>query len=395
MYKKKEEPKSFPVCTIRSYLSQPVHAIVWAKNLFSLLFGPVDDGHILKDLKEMTGNITDPYFGEKVFEEILYKEVKSQIDMGKFTGKPKIPRPLNLEKALSGEVIMDSTQHRDHRVLTIRENAEDFLATIKELALLEGPLTFDKDFEASMKFVSCAANLRMWQFNMDMQSSFKNKGIAGNIVHAIATTNAIVSAAMIGEAIKILKKDYDRLCCGFIVGEGTRLWTGPMTSEPNPDCAICQKSIKFLSLDYNRWDLGDFVDKILKKYCNFIQPDMTFKGECIPYGNNCIEYEDIAGEDMHDLALSDGRIGCDPKFNVTLMVDGFLQEGVTMHLLLRHVENIDDEEYPDGFVFEDVFSAVEDLQKKEVEKNENVTPAKRNLENAKESASKKLKAAEN
>ncbi|TEB19689.1 Ubiquitin-like activating enzyme, partial [Perkinsus sp. BL_2016] len=39
---KKEAPKVFPVCTIRSAPSTPVHCIQWAKLLFELLFGPQD-----------------------------------------------------------------------------------------------------------------------------------------------------------------------------------------------------------------------------------------------------------------------------------------------------------------------------------------------------------------
>src|SRR2546423_1576267 len=40
----KETPKSFPVCTIRSTPSQPIHCIVWAKSyLFTQLFGIDED----------------------------------------------------------------------------------------------------------------------------------------------------------------------------------------------------------------------------------------------------------------------------------------------------------------------------------------------------------------
>ena len=40
----KPTPKTFPVCTIRSTPSAPIHCVVWAKNyLFSQLFGKIDD----------------------------------------------------------------------------------------------------------------------------------------------------------------------------------------------------------------------------------------------------------------------------------------------------------------------------------------------------------------
>ncbi|CAN6974983.1 unnamed protein product [Brassica oleracea var. botrytis] len=40
--------------------------------------------------------------------------------------------------------------------------------------------------------------------------SFKAKGIAGNIVHPVAKTNAIVAGLIVIEAIKVLKKDVDK-----------------------------------------------------------------------------------------------------------------------------------------------------------------------------------------
>ncbi|ETO22861.1 SUMO-1 activating enzyme subunit 2 isoform 5 [Reticulomyxa filosa] len=48
---KDSQTKSYPVCTIRSTPDKPVHCIVWAKELFHLLFEPADESSILKDLK--------------------------------------------------------------------------------------------------------------------------------------------------------------------------------------------------------------------------------------------------------------------------------------------------------------------------------------------------------
>jgi len=40
----KPTPKTFPICTIRSTPSAPIHCVVWAKNyLFNQLFGKVED----------------------------------------------------------------------------------------------------------------------------------------------------------------------------------------------------------------------------------------------------------------------------------------------------------------------------------------------------------------
>ena len=73
-----------------------------------------------------------------------------------------------------------------------------------------GHLTFDKDDQLAVEFVTAAANIRAECFGIPLHSLFEAKGIAGNIVHAVATTNAIVAGLIVIEAIKVLKKDADK-----------------------------------------------------------------------------------------------------------------------------------------------------------------------------------------
>lgn len=73
-----------------------------------------------------------------------------------------------------------------------------------------GHLTFDKDDQLAVEFVTAAANIRAESFDIPLHSLFEAKGIAGNIVHAVATTNAIIAGLIVIEAIKVLKKDEDK-----------------------------------------------------------------------------------------------------------------------------------------------------------------------------------------
>lgn len=53
----KEVPKSFPVCTIRSTPSQPIHCIVWAKNhLFTEIYGISEEDSAVIDNSEDSEN---------------------------------------------------------------------------------------------------------------------------------------------------------------------------------------------------------------------------------------------------------------------------------------------------------------------------------------------------
>ena len=68
---------------------------------------------------------------------------------------------------------------------------------------------FDKDDNLAMKFVSALSNIRSYIFGIPMQSEWTIKEMAGNIIPAIASTNAIVAAIQVTEAIKFLQNKYN------------------------------------------------------------------------------------------------------------------------------------------------------------------------------------------
>jgi len=59
----------------------------------------------------------------------------------------------------------------------------------------------------AVEFVTAAANIRAASFGIPLHSLFEAKGIAGNIVHAVATTNAVIAGLIVIEAIKVLQND--------------------------------------------------------------------------------------------------------------------------------------------------------------------------------------------
>ena len=66
----KPTQKVYPICTIRSTPDKPVHCIVWAKELFKLLFGESKESMIYED----------PAIGEK----------STYMDLVKFSEKVEI-----------------------------------------------------------------------------------------------------------------------------------------------------------------------------------------------------------------------------------------------------------------------------------------------------------------
>ena len=72
----------------------------------------------------------------------------------------------------------------------------------------EPTITFDKDDEDTLDFVTAGANLRSIVFGIETKSRFDIKQMAGNIIPAIATTNAIVAGLCVLQAYKVLRGEF-------------------------------------------------------------------------------------------------------------------------------------------------------------------------------------------
>ena len=86
------------------------------------------------------------------------------------------------------------------------ERAQDF-------AKEGGGLEFDKDDPQALDFVTSASNLRSEVFHIARKSRWDVKEIAGKIVPAIATTNAIIGGFIVLEALKVRAVRAARVVC--------------------------------------------------------------------------------------------------------------------------------------------------------------------------------------
>lgn len=135
------------------------------------------------------------------------------------------PAPLNYDtvfnQATDAIASRDDILSDDQRVWTLEENLVVFRDSLDRLSKrmldlkknkdLSGPeptISFDKDDIDALDFVASCANIRSTIFGIDRKSRFDIKEMAGNIIPAIATTNAIVAGLCILEAFKVLKGDY-------------------------------------------------------------------------------------------------------------------------------------------------------------------------------------------
>ncbi|EMR88301.1 putative family protein [Botrytis cinerea BcDW1] len=300
----KETPKSFPVCTIRSTPSQPIHCIVWGKSyLLSEVFGASEDestemdhsedsenakeieklrleSQALKKIKESMGTDAFPQLlFDKVFKDDIIR-LRSMEDMWKSRRPPEALdyTTLNTE-AGNDEAIKQAILKDDQRVWNLAENLIVFKDSLERLSKRlqemkstsnaansgEPIITFDKDDEDTLDFVTASANLRSIVFGIETKSRFDIKQMAGNIIPAIATTNAIVAGLCVLQSFKVLRGDYSSSKEVFLSPFAPeRLLSSDKSREPNPDCPACSVAQTRLLVDMSRATLNDLVEGFLK-----------------------------------------------------------------------------------------------------------------------------------
>jgi ubiquitin-like 1-activating enzyme E1 B len=264
----KPTQKVYPICTIRSTPDKPIHCIVWAKELFKLLFGnkqesmlyedasagdksaymdyiefpKIDDNNNNNDNNNINNYVdTILNYGVNLLTALYDFEIQKRIEMNVYKTASVLPFSLSSTDIASARIetkrfinsLTPSTstiattetniKKEDEaifipaslrtgwqqKVLSVNDILTDFLYDLyvlsgSEDAKLIGILNFDKDDLWTMKFVTNASNLRSFVFSIPMLSFHDVKGIAGNIIPAIATTNAIVAAMQVIQAINII-----------------------------------------------------------------------------------------------------------------------------------------------------------------------------------------------
>ncbi|RKP18070.1 hypothetical protein ROZALSC1DRAFT_30194 [Rozella allomycis CSF55] len=278
----REAQKTFPVCTIRSTPSAPIHCIVWAKNfLFPKLFQKLEeenDNDENSEDKESRKNEEDGYKkllnerNNKEFEKMILKKVYKD-DIIKLASLEKLWKGKKKPQPISS---FDAKQpsNDSQKVWSLEENVFVFLKSVKNLneRFLDGQeLFFDKDDEDAMEFVTSASNLRSIVFEIQTKSLFQAKSMAGNIIPAIATSNAMVSSLAIISLIKLLKNEKSKLGTTFLsphpLPKVPRLLTHCKTlSRPDPNCSFCSANRAITKVDTNETNLNSFINLIASSF---------------------------------------------------------------------------------------------------------------------------------
>ncbi|KAG5684492.1 hypothetical protein PVAND_013722 [Polypedilum vanderplanki] len=320
----KAAQKTFPGCTIRNTPSEPVHCIVWAKHLFNQLFGednadedvspdtadPEAAGDAGKDAMEVDsnekGNIERvstkqwaqncDYMPEKLFNKFFSDDINYLLSMSNLWKTRTPPKPMRYgEHDVISEVEdVSSTTGvmRDQKIWTVGECQKVFaesISNLKEQASKlkeDDHLVWDKDDKDAMDFVAACANIRSMIFSIPQKSRFDIKSMAGNIIPAIATTNAITSGFVVLHAFKVLEKKFEQCQSVYIrsqVNARNQIFVPEkIITPPNPNCYVCAaKPELILKVDTDVITVREFRDDILIKEMNMVNPDVMIDGKGI------------------------------------------------------------------------------------------------------------------
>lgn len=178
-------------------------------------------------LKKIRQAVGTPEFPQMLFDKVFNADIERLRSVEDMWKSRRAPEPLKYETLIAqakeaieakSDVLADG-----QRVWSLEESLVVFNDSLERLSkrLLElkkakdasAPdpvITFDKDDEDTLDFVASSANIRSTIFGIERKSRFDIKQMAGNIIPAIATTNAIVAGLCVLQAFKVLKGQYSQ-----------------------------------------------------------------------------------------------------------------------------------------------------------------------------------------
>ena len=369
----KLKPKVYPICTIRATPDKPVHCIVWAKELLQLAFGDEKASMLFDgDDSEEDQQIEKAVFADAVAALRTTPETEADAAVALFKTELEKQMALHSESETTSTVkrvaldeatlrtaintveppsVKKGTPDWDRRAWTIEESVSEFANACRNLRARQTPTSFDKDDDETMRFVAAAANLRAANFSIfPLQSLHDAKGIAGNIIPAIATTNAIVAGLQVDQLVKLialLKIDKDlskvRDVCKYVNCSRVPNFRGALLNPsllelPQDNCYVCRSAVVNVGLDLQKTTLQVFVDTVLGTHFTFSEP--------------AIDIGDSGIYDPEDSRLDDNR-GL-PLAEIPSITDGAMLKATDYATDLEltvvlHNRILDPDTFPEGF----------------------------------------------
>jgi len=375
----KPTQKVYPYCTIRSTPEKPVHCLVWAKNLFDLCFGPDDESNLLSDLAAdmrqfRSQEVVDgEAVGKTIFTHLFDADIRKQAALEDlWSEKRPPPGPLIFEETVqrsSGSTAGGAAVLDVQRVPTVAADAQGFVAAIAAMYApdrrsLIGQSVFSKDDPISMDFVHCAANLRMENYRIDRLSRWDAQSIAGAIIPAVASTNAIVAGLEVVQLLHVLdtvaqqKQIREGRCKTIWVrypeASRKKILQPSSLQAPNKDCMVCGSGTARVAVKgLADWKIAAFAKACIQGGLGAHRPAVYLNGSCIFDPEYPEPSEEAVEEGLHpEWTLEEWGIASGAVLQVEDEGQGF-----SCNLLLREDPELSEESFPAGFKVEAAVAA--------------------------------------
>ena len=275
-----------PICSIRLKPEKIEHSVAWAKVLFEQIFTEInkkdEDDEKDKDMPKKTNALDEiiNYAQFMFFDSIKnYKELMDEANTNKDQNKENNDKiklknedvnPLDIIKLLDiktkdNKILVDEqiqqklndnySKHKtDINSIDVKPDSKNtseiiklveiFIASYSVLSSRPLIYEFDKEDEDIINFIYSGTNLRCFNFNLDLESKFKIKQIAGKIIAAIAYTNNIVSSIEVLEAKKyfLIKNHPEKYLKMTLFGYGYNISSvSAINSVRNKNCPVCSE----------------------------------------------------------------------------------------------------------------------------------------------------------
>ncbi|ODQ81714.1 hypothetical protein BABINDRAFT_170401 [Babjeviella inositovora NRRL Y-12698] len=329
----KETPKTFPVCTIRSTPSKPVHCITWAKDfLFAQLFNDEaqelsaadlskesdnasEIATLLKEtneLAELKAKIAQSDFVHEIVDKIFRVDIERLLLIDALWKTRTKPEPFRFE-AYEVELGQVSPAIIDEETTqwSVAENLHVLMASILRLQARinsgkETFVSFDKDDEDTLNFVTAASNIRSFIFLIPIQTKFDLKQIAGNIIPAIATTNAIIAGFSALQSLNIFGNDtVEKSRMIFTSTAANKFVITSTLASGSPKCPSCSITRGIMRVGATQeLVLSDLVGALKTKY-GYAEISLVLGKSKLIY--DC-DFDDSLDNTLHQLGFVTGEV---------------------------------------------------------------------------------------
>uniref|UniRef100_A0A5S6QI38 SUMO-activating enzyme subunit n=1 Tax=Trichuris muris TaxID=70415 RepID=A0A5S6QI38_TRIMR len=320
--------KQYASCTIRNTPSEPIHCIIWSKFLFNQLFGLSDESEDVSpeqsDAKTgseaaadaeptSSGNAVDvqmqqwtsklgvtikkyavavEYDAKRILERLFVNDIKYLHRLENCWINRLKPDMLEIEDLLNELEKGESTSEwadwleREKKpwnllqCVAVAVNGIRVLKKRLDAQAEDAFLTWDKDDDVAVDFITAFANLRSYAFHLPILSRFEVLSLAGKIIPAVATTNAVVAGLAAMKTVEVLKEGKVEMSAVFLgANDCGSTMKGQLVCPPNEKClSCCPFARAILKVNLSTFTVRELEQKIMLKELRMRSPDVFFVG---------------------------------------------------------------------------------------------------------------------